>query len=57
MIRFLLWAMTGVLLVKLALFAVIAHWFPLPPPDHPAWNTTKEEAQAGAMAPEGRASR
>lgn len=57
MIRFLLWAMTGVLLVKLALSALIAHWFPLPPPDHPAWNTAKEEALARATAAEDRAFR
>ena len=57
MIRFLLWAMTGGLLLKLAFFAVIAQWFPLPPPDHPAWNTAKEEALAGAITAEDRASR
>jgi hypothetical protein len=57
MIRWLLWAMTAGLLVKLALSAVIAHWFPLPPPDRPVWNTAKEEALAEASAAEDRASR
>lgn len=57
MIRFMLWAMTGGLLAKLAFSALIAHWFPLPPPDRPAWNTAKEEALAGALTAEDRASR
>jgi hypothetical protein len=57
MIRWLLWVMTAWLLVKLALSAVIAQWFPLPPPNRPAWNTAKEEALAEASAAEDRASR
>ena len=52
MIRFLLLGMTGGLLAKLAFAVVIAYWFPLPPPDRPAWNTAKEEALAGAMTAE-----
>ena len=57
MIKFLLWGMSGGLLAKLALAVVIAYWFPLPPPDGPAWNTAKEEALAGAVTAEDRASR
>ncbi len=51
-----LWGLIAGLLIKMAISLMIAHVFPLPHPDRPAWNTAKEEALARAAAAEERVS-